>query len=62
VLIVHGAEDKIVPPEMSQRLYEAARGPKRLIMVEGAGHSWVARRAGGRMYEALRELASAPRQ
>ncbi len=61
VLIVHGAEDKIVPPEMSRRLYEAARGPKRLLMVEGAGHSWVARRAGGAMYEALQELATAPR-
>jgi alpha-beta hydrolase superfamily lysophospholipase len=61
VLIVHGTEDKIVPPEMSRRLYEAARGPKRLIMVEGAGHSWVARRAGGRMYEALQELAAGPR-
>jgi hypothetical protein len=58
VLIVHGAQDTVVPPEMAQRLYDAARGPKRLLLVEGAGHSWVARRAGGAMYEALRELAS----
>jgi hypothetical protein len=61
VLVVHGAEDKLVPPEMAQRLYDAARGPKRLIMVEGAAHSWVLRRAGGEVFDALRELAAAPR-
>lgn len=61
VLVVHGAEDRLVPPEMAQRLYDAARGPKRLIMVEGAAHSWVLRRAGGEVFDALRELAAAPR-
>ena len=61
VLVVHGASDTVVPPEMARRLYEAARGPKRLLMVEGAGHSWVARRAGDAIYQALRELATAPR-
>ena len=58
VLVVHGANDTLVPPAMAQRLYDAARGPKRLVLVEGAGHSWVARRAGGAVYEALRELAA----
>jgi fermentation-respiration switch protein FrsA (DUF1100 family) len=61
VLVVHGAEDKLVPPEMAQRLYDAARGPKRLIVVAGAAHSWVLRRAGGEVFDALRELAAAPR-
>lgn len=61
VLVVHGAEDTVVPPEMAQRLYDAARGPKRLVMVEGAAHSWVLRRAGGAVFEALRELTAAPR-
>jgi len=61
VLVVHGADDTVVPPEMARRLYDAARGPKRLLMVQGAGHSWVVRRAGGAVYEALRELAPAPR-
>jgi fermentation-respiration switch protein FrsA (DUF1100 family) len=61
VLVVHGANDTLVPPEMAQRIYDAARGPKRLLMVEGAAHSWVIRRAGGRVFAALRELvASAP--
>lgn len=58
VLIVHGAQDTVVPPEMAQRLYEAARGPKRLILVEGAGHRLVVLRAGGAVYEALRELVA----
>ena len=61
VLILHGAEDKIVPPAMARQLYDVARGPKRLVMVEGAGHSWVVRRAGGQVFDALRELAAAPR-
>ena len=56
VLVLHGAEDSIVPPEMAQRLYDAARGPKRLLMVEGAGHRWVAFRAGRELTDALREL------
>lgn len=61
VVIVHGASDSVVPPEMAQRLFEAARGPKRLVMVEGAAHSWVLRRAGGTVFEAVRELTAAPR-
>jgi len=58
VLIVHGAEDGLVPPEMAQRLFEAARGPKRLLLVDGAGHRLVALRAGGALYDALREITA----
>jgi pimeloyl-ACP methyl ester carboxylesterase len=61
VLVVHGADDTIVPPEMARRLYAAARGPKRLVMVEGAAHSWVLRRAGRTVFATLRELADASR-
>lgn len=56
VVVVHGDQDDMVPPEMARRLYEAARGPKRLLMVDGAGHRWVAFRAGERLFGALREL------
>jgi len=38
-LFIHGTADRIVPWRMSQALYEAAPEPKRLIKVEGAGHS-----------------------
>ena len=58
VLIVHGAEDDLVPPDMAKRLYEAARGPKRLLMVEGAGHRWVAFRARDAIFAQLRELTA----
>jgi fermentation-respiration switch protein FrsA (DUF1100 family) len=38
ILIVHGALDPAVPPENGVRLYEAAREPKELYLVPGAGH------------------------
>ena len=38
VLITHGTRDSIVPFAMGERLYEAAKGRKRFIKVEGAGH------------------------
>ena len=61
VVVVHGAEDTQVPPEMARRLYEAARGPKRLVMVKGASHRLVVLRAGDAIFEALRELTVAQR-
>jgi uncharacterized protein len=39
VLVVHGAADVDTKPEHSQRVYDALRGPKRLIIVPGAGHN-----------------------
>jgi alpha-beta hydrolase superfamily lysophospholipase len=39
VLVVHGAVDREVPSRFAQALYAAATGPKRLLLVEGGGHS-----------------------
>jgi len=39
VLFVHGAADRFVPARFSQALYDAARAPKRLLLVEGATHN-----------------------
>lgn len=39
VLIIHGAADSDTPPAHSQRILEALAGPKRLILVPGAGHN-----------------------
>lgn len=47
-----------LPRKRGRRLCAAARGPKRLIMVEGAGHSRVLWRAGGAVYEAVRALTA----
>jgi len=38
VLVVHGAADRDVPSRFGQALYAAAPGPKRLLLVEDAGH------------------------
>ena len=38
LLIMHGTRDVIVDPRMAHRLYEAARDPKRLWLIEGADH------------------------
>lgn len=39
VLLIHGAEDADTRPEHSQRVLAALAGPKRLILVPGAGHN-----------------------
>jgi hypothetical protein len=58
VLIVHGGDDRMVPPRFSQTLYDAARDPKKLLLVDGATHN-NSMRAGGRAYrDALREMFS----
>lgn len=56
LVVLHGKEDALVPPEMAQRLYDAARGPKRLILVDGAGHRWVVARALEALRVSLREV------
>ena len=38
VLIISGNQDDTVPPWMSQRLFDAAGEPKRLLHIPGAGH------------------------
>jgi alpha-beta hydrolase superfamily lysophospholipase len=38
VMVVHGTEDRVVPYEMGEHLYEAAPEPKRFIRVEGGSH------------------------
>ena len=38
ILFVHGTADSIVPTHMSQELYDAARAPKKLIIVQGGTH------------------------
>jgi alpha-beta hydrolase superfamily lysophospholipase len=39
VLLIHGAQDVETPPAHSERVYTALNGPKRLILVPGAGHN-----------------------
>lgn len=44
VLVVHGSEDRLVPPAIGRALYESAPEPKRFVLVEGGSHhstNWV---------------------
>jgi uncharacterized protein len=44
VLVVHGSEDRLVPPEIGRALYDSAREPKRFVLVPGGSHhstNWV---------------------
>jgi len=39
VLLIHGREDRETPAAHSQRIYDALAGPRRLLLVPGAGHN-----------------------
>jgi fermentation-respiration switch protein FrsA (DUF1100 family) len=38
LLVVHGSDDKLIPPQLGRALYEQAREPKRFVLVEGGSH------------------------
>ena len=38
VLLFHGTDDKLVPSEMSDNIYNSIRAPKRICLIEGAAH------------------------
>lgn len=39
LLVMHGADDSIVPLKFGQRLFDAAREPRELVVLPGAGHN-----------------------
>jgi fermentation-respiration switch protein FrsA (DUF1100 family) len=62
VLVVAGENDAIVPLEHSRSLFEAAREPKRLVVIPGADHNDYELLAGERLvFEVLRFLAETTR-
>ncbi len=38
LLVVHGSDDRLIPPELGRQLYERAKAPKRFVLVEGGSH------------------------
>ena len=38
LLLIHGDQDNIVPPEHAYKLYARAQDPKELVIIPGAGH------------------------
>jgi alpha-beta hydrolase superfamily lysophospholipase len=60
VLFVHGAADRFIPARLTQALYDAARAPKRLLLVEGATHNNSMRVGSDEYRDALRALFELP--
>lgn len=62
LLILQGDADKIVPVHHAERLYEAAREPKQLWIVPGAGHIQTMKDPAqrDRLVAYLREVLAAP--
>lgn len=48
LLFVHGGNDEIIPVSMTRRLFEGAKSPKELWLVEGADHNRLRQQAGER--------------
>ncbi|MBI2746753.1 MAG: alpha/beta fold hydrolase [Burkholderiales bacterium] len=38
LLVVHGAKDTLIPPELGRKLFDAATGRKAFVLVEGGSH------------------------
>ena len=55
--VVYGSRDGIVPPEHSRAVAEAARGPTRVVELEGADHNDPALLVGEELIAAVAELA-----
>jgi hypothetical protein len=56
VLIAHGADDRYVPSRFSERLYEAAAEPKKLLLVKGGTHNNSMRVGNGEYRAALHDF------
>ena len=56
VLVAHGDRDEIIPVEQGRRLFGAALEPKRLLIVEGAGHNDLSFVGGEKYIDSLAEF------
>ena len=56
LLVVHGADDQLIPPELGRLLYTQAKEPKRFVLVEGGSHHNTNRVGQAQYREAIREL------
>ncbi|WP_213953447.1 MULTISPECIES: alpha/beta hydrolase [unclassified Variovorax] len=58
LLVVHGALDNLIRPELGRKLYDAATGPKKFVLVRNGSH-YSTNTVGGTEYrEALEQLFS----
>ncbi|MCW3010937.1 MAG: Lysophospholipase-like protein [Solirubrobacterales bacterium] len=57
VVLAHPAEDRWTPVELSRSFFERLQAPKRLVMLEGAGHFPVEQPGVGQLAEAVATVA-----
>ena len=63
VWVAHGTRDRVIPFEMGQRVFDAARHKGELLVVEGADHNGLVEAAGEAYWSWLtRALAPAPQK
>ncbi|MBE6098320.1 MAG: alpha/beta hydrolase [Schwartzia succinivorans] len=53
IMFIHGTADKLVPPSMMDKLYNACHAPKSKFVVDGAGHGDAMTVAGKEYWEAV---------
>ncbi len=58
-LFIHGGQDAMIPVQMSKDLYKAAACPKKIIIIEGAGHAQSHEKAPNQYYGAIRSFLDA---
>ncbi|MGW5313402.1 alpha/beta hydrolase [Nocardia thailandica] len=58
VLVLHGDRDELIPLRQAERNHAAAAGPKRLVVVPGAGHTDVPTVLGPRWGELLADWSA----
>lgn len=56
LLLLHGTEDRLVPPTMSQVLYESATVPKKIFLVPYGGHNNLLAVMGDELKRVVREF------
>ena len=56
VLVIHGTADGVIPYDLGRQVFEAAREPKELWTLDGAGHNDIVASAGQAYVERMREL------
>lgn len=58
LLVIHGDRDEMIPDSMGRSLYAAAPQPKKLWIVEGAGHNNLRVAAGQKYVQELRRFSA----
>jgi pimeloyl-ACP methyl ester carboxylesterase len=60
VFVIHGADDRETSAEHSKRLFAALAGPKKLRIIEGAGHNGPLSMVWGEVEKWIEEVAPTP--